>query len=152
MKVWAKVTVSILGLAAILFALFGAVILFVGGRVIDASKEDPVKLFRFYVQKQLSPSVQVISAVGRIYPMSGTGIMFRFKINQRDLDDLITSKHLQRVDSIQPGLFAASDLGQLKQPEFYATDKDATWSSALSGVRMAVDREAGFVLYFVVSS
>ena len=83
--------------------------------------------------------------------MGGTSITFTFQIGQNDLQNLISSKRLHKTDSLSPSLFAENALATMKNPEFYFTDADATWSRSLSGVRMAVDRINGLVLYTVFS-
>jgi len=147
-----KITTGAIAVAAVVFGVFVAVSVVHGLKGLDASKEDPQKLFMFYVQKEIPASISVQSAVGHAYPMGGTGIIFRFKIGQKDLDDLIVSKRLDKQDSLQDGLFSTQDLAELKHPEFYTTDRDTTWSSSRSSVRMAVDRESGSALYMVFSA
>ena len=141
-----------IAVAAIVLGLFVIlpIVHALGG--LDASKEDPQKLFAFYVMKEIPWSVSVQSAVGHAYPMGGTGITFRFKISQKDLDDLIVSKRLDKDNSLQDGLFPAQDLAAFKHPEYYATDRDTTWSSSRSSIRLVVDRESGIVLYMVFRS
>jgi len=146
----AKFALGCLVVGLVLLGLFLAAFLH-AAKGFDASKEDPQKLFMGYVQKQMPPTLKIQGAVGRATPMGGTGITFKFELGQRDLDDLISSKHLQKEDSLQPGLFAAADLAAMKRPEFYATDSDSTWTASLSGIRMAVDRDSGRVLYMVFS-
>ena len=150
MRTRVKIAVGVLAFGALVFG-FLIVDFFQFPKAIDASKEDPQLLFTFYVQKQPSPSIKVYSASGHVYPFTGTRIVFRFHIGQKDLDDLIASKRLDKEDSLQGGLFAAQDLAELKHPEYYATDRDTTWSSLRSDVRMAVDRDSGIVLYMVRS-
>src|SRR5207302_1928288 len=82
----------------------------------DASKEDPYKLYAFYVQKSAPASVKVHSASGRAAPIGGTGICFKLSIGQKDLDDLIKSKRLVKRDSLQDGLFPTQALAELKHP------------------------------------
>jgi len=145
-----KIAVGVFAFGALVFGflIFG---FFQFAKGLDASKEDPQKLFAFYVQKQPSPSIKVYSASGHAYPFTGTCIVFRFHIGQKDLDDLIVSKRLDKRDSIQEHLFAAQDMAELKHPEYYTTDRDTTWSSSRSDVRMAADRDSGIVLYMVFS-
>jgi len=150
MKTSSKIAIGGLICGVIIFGIF-VFAFFQAAKGVDASKEDPQKLFGFYVQKQLAPSVKVYSARGHAYPFTGTGIVFRFHIGQSDLDDLIASKLLDKEDSLQEGLFTVQELAELKHPEYYATDKDTTWSSSRSDVRMAVDRSSGNVLYMVFS-
>jgi hypothetical protein len=81
----------------------------------------------------------------------GTGITFRFQIAEKDLNELIALKHLQKTDELQSGLFSPKQFGEMKHPEFYWTDADTTWSSSRSSVRMAVDKDSNTVLYMVFS-
>jgi hypothetical protein len=152
MSMRVKITIGSIAVAALVFGVFTVVSIVHELKGLDASKEDPQKLFMFYVKKEIPASVSVQNATGHAYPMGGTGITFRFKIGQKDLDDLIVSKRLNKEDSVQDGLLTALDLAELKHPEYYATDRDTTWSSSQSSVRMAVDRESGIVLYMVFSS
>jgi hypothetical protein len=134
------VTISV----AVIFFMATAFFAFKG---FDASKENPQKLFMFYIQKQVPASVKEVSATGHSFPIGGTGITFRFKIDLADLDRLILAKKLQRSE--EP--FQFDDSGDLKQSEFYWTDTDTTWSSSRSSVRMGVDRKSGLVIYEVLS-
>jgi hypothetical protein len=96
-------------------------------------------------------SVKIRSASGGGTPIGGTGVVIKFEINQKDLEDLITSKRLQKTGSMQSGLFSQTELDAMKQPEFYWTDSDTTWrATPPTGIRMAVDRTSGIVLYCVV--
>src|SRR4051812_24717531 len=92
------------------FFIFVAIGFFQFFKPLDASKEDPQKLYLFYVQKQMPPSLKVQSAFGRATRMGGTSITFRFQIGQEDLDELISSKHLRKTDGLQTGLFSDADL------------------------------------------
>jgi len=104
----------------------------------------------FYVQKEIPPKIKVQGASGRAN-FGGTCITFRLSTGQREIDDLIASKHLQRNDSIQTNIFIGVDWSEMKNPEYYGTDADRTWSSLGTTVRMAVDRDNGVAFYTVFS-
>lgn len=151
MKTSAKIALGCLVVGGLFFFLLLAAF-FHAANGFDASKEDPRKLYAFYVQKQMPPTLKVHKAIGGGTPFGGTGVAFKFEIGQTNLDELISSKQLQKVDSLQPGLFSETDLDSLKHAEFYATEFDTTWrASPPTSVRMAVDRESGVVLYYVFS-
>jgi hypothetical protein len=131
-----------------IFAVFVVVSVIQSLKGIDASKEDPQELFMFYVQKPIPPDISVQSAVGHAN-FGGTCITFRLKISGKDLDGLIASKGLQKSDSLQEHLFPDKDLAAMRQPEFYWTDKDMTWSKLGTIVKMAADRDTGAAFYMV---
>jgi hypothetical protein len=152
MKTGAKIAFGCLGVGFVLFVVVVLAFLY-AAKGFDASKEDPRKLYAFYVQQQIPASVKILAATGSATPMGGTGIAFKFEMSLKDLDDLISSKHLEKQTSLQPGLFLDKDIGALKRPEYYTTDKDTTWrASPPTSIRMAVDRESGVVLYYVFSA
>jgi hypothetical protein len=125
-----------------------AVFFYQAAKGFDASKEDPQKLFMFYVQKNIPTTVKVIKATGNATPMGGTGIRFQFQIGQKEMEDLISIKHLQKTDALS----MHEDLTGMKQPEFYFTDDDTTWSRSRSSVRVIWDRAINKVIYIVLSS
>jgi hypothetical protein len=143
-----KIILSSSAIVCVVFSIFVVVSLVHAFKGIDASKEDPKKLFMFYVQKPIPPDISVQSAVGHAN-FGGTSITFWLKITSKDLDVLIASKGLRKEDSLQEHLFPDKDLAAMKQPEFYATDKDTTWSKLGTTVRVAADREAGTAFYLV---
>jgi len=116
----------------------------------DASKKDPRELFVHYVQKPIPQGIPVQSAVGHAN-FGGTSITFRLKLAGEDLDELIASKGLRKHASLQKYAFPDQDLAVMRQPEFYLTDKDVTWSRLGTTVMMAADRDAGIAFYKVFS-
>ena len=115
---------------------------------IDASKEDPHELFMVYVQRPIPPEISVQSAVGHAN-FGGTCITFRLKITGSGLDELIAEKRLHKTDSLQEYTFPDKDLASMKQPEFYYTSEDMTWSELGTVVNMAADRNTGVAFYMV---
>ena len=116
----------------------------------DASKEDPRKLYMFYVQKQIPTNVIVESAVGHSN-FGGTFIKFRLKVSGTAVDDLIKAKRLHVSDFPDTHLLRTNELAELKRPEFYWTNKDTTWSKIGRIVQMVTDRDRGLVYYIVFS-
>lgn len=139
-----------LGIGALLFVVFLAAF-FRAAKGFKASEQDPRKLYAFYVQKQIPPSVRIHGAFGGFTPIDGTQISFKFEIGQKDLEELISSKHLQTTNAAPWDLFPTADLEAMKTPEFYLSDSDTTWRQQASRVRMAVDRASGIVLYVVTT-
>jgi hypothetical protein len=146
MKTRAKLALGCFGITALCICVVVAVITF-AARGFDASKKDPRELFKLYVQKQIPATVTVHSAVGQVRPLTGMGITFRLTISQKDLDDFIAAKRLEKTE---PFVLPAEESAVLKHPEFYRADRDPDWSGA-SGIRLVVDREAGIAFYSVFS-
>ncbi|HXI68802.1 MAG TPA: hypothetical protein VNN22_00435 [Verrucomicrobiae bacterium] len=143
-----KITLGSLAIAGVIFGILVIVSTVQTIKGIDASKEDPQKLFMFYVQRVMPPDISVQSAVGHAN-FGGTDITFRLKITDKGLDGLIASKGLRKEDSLQEHLFPDKDLAAMRQPEFYATDNDMTWSKLGTTVRMVADRDTGIAFYMV---
>jgi hypothetical protein len=146
MKTGAKLALGCFGVTALGICLLVALIIF-AARGFDASKKDPRELFMSYVAKRIPASVTVQGAVGQVRPLTGMGITFRFTIGQKDLDDLIAAKRLQKTEPFE---LTADESPVLKHPEFYRADRDPDWSGA-SGIRLVVDRDAGIAFYSVFS-
>lgn len=125
-----------------------AILFYRDAKGFDASKEDPHKLFMFYIRKNIPATVKLIKATGNATPIGGTGIRFQFEIGEKEMEDLISAKHLQKTDASS----IREDLTGMKQPEFYFTDEDTTWSSSRCSVRVIWDRAANHVIYWVLSS
>ena len=94
----------------VVLAVFMVVSVFQQLRGFDASKEDPQKLFMFYVRNPIPRDVSVQSAVGHAN-FGGTFIKFRLKLSGKALDDLIAVKQLRSADSLQPYSFDERIIG-----------------------------------------
>lgn len=138
-----KIALGCLIAGGLICSLFLAVF-FHWAKGFDASTEDRQKLYARFIQKDIPASVKIHQVSGSGSPFGGTGVKLYFEIDQKDLDDLISSKHLRKT---KEHLFPNDKyLAGMKQPEFYAFYDNS--KPNLYRIRMAADGETRKVIYF----